>query len=126
VSWFRESRSEPVHNSYLLVLAELGWIGLIGLTGLLVSVLAFGWISLGWLPPGASSDLIVGVLGGVIITSIHSAFEFVPMMFFMHYMFAIDLGLLTGLVAVASRVRRERATKVRQPVPDVERTPAIA
>ena len=126
VSWFHESRSEPVHNSYLLVLAELGWIGLIGLVGFLVSVMAFGWRSLRWLPPGETSDLIVGVLGGIIITSIHSAFEFAAMMFSMHYMFAIDFGLLTGLTAAALRVRRQRAAKSRGHVPDVERTPAMA
>lgn len=126
VSWFQKSRSEPVHNSYLLVLAELGWIGLIGLVGLLVSVMALGWSSLRWLPSGESSDLIVGVLGAIIITSIHSAYEFVPMMFSMHYMFAMDFGLLTGLTSVALRVRRERAAKSLGHVPDVERTPAMA
>lgn len=126
VSWFHKSRAEPVHNSYLLVLAELGWIGLIGLVGLLVSVIALGWRSLRQLPRGDLSDLIVGVLGGVIITSIHSAFEFVPMAFTMHYMFAMDFGLLTGLTAVALRVRRERAAKSREHVPEIERTPAMA
>lgn len=106
VSWFHESRSAPVHNSYLLVLAELGWIGLIGLLGFIGCTIGVGWKSLRRLRGGETSELMVGVLAAIIISAIHSAFEWITMDFRMHYMLAIDLGLMIGIVAAQSRVAR--------------------
>lgn len=106
VSWFHESRSAPVHNSYLLVLAELGWIGLIGLIGFLFCTFHVGWKALRRLPGGERSELMVGVLAALIISSIHSAFEWITMDFRMHYMLAIDLGLMVGILAAQSRAAR--------------------
>jgi O-antigen ligase len=126
VSWYYESRSEPVHNSYLLVLAELGWLGFIGLIGFVGSFIFLGWKALRRLPPGRSSDLLVGVLGATVITAIHSAFEFVPMMFFMHYMFAINFGMLIGLMTAQSG--RKTGTGIKKSAPGRlgARAPAIA
>lgn len=121
VSWFHLSRSEPVHNSYLLVLAELGWIGLIGLIGFLGCFIGLGWKALRKAPSGESSNLLVGMVGATIITAIHSGFEFVPMMFFMHYMFAINLGAVIGLIEANKRLKRLPAAEVSQHMPtDIE------
>jgi O-antigen ligase len=111
VSWYHLSRSEPVHNSYLLTLAELGWMGLIGLVGFISCFIGFGWRALKRVPAGESSDLLVGVLGATIITAIHSAFEFVPMMFFMQYMFAINFGLLVALASRQSQATQKGVAK---------------
>lgn len=128
VSWYHLSRSEPVHNSYLLTLAELGWIGFIGLVGFVASFILVGWKALKKLPRGQSSDLFVGVLGATLITAIHSGFEFVPMMFFMHYMFAINFGLLTGIAAAQMRARRKAAAAASEhrAVPASRAAPAAA
>ncbi len=40
---YREAWFYLVHNKYLLVLAELGWLGLIAFAGFLVSILTLGW-----------------------------------------------------------------------------------
>jgi O-antigen ligase len=109
VSWFHESRSAPVHNSYLLVLAELGWIGFIGMLGFIGCTIGVGWNALRRLPTGERSELMVGVLAAIIISSIHSAFEWITMDFRMHYMLAIDLGLMMGIVAAQSRAARKAA-----------------
>jgi hypothetical protein len=109
VSWFHESRSAPVHNSYLLVLAELGWIGLIGMLGFIGCTIGVGWNALRRLPTGERSELMVGVLAAIIISSIHSAFEWITMDFRMHYMLAIDLGLMMGILAAQSRAARKAA-----------------
>jgi O-Antigen ligase len=110
VSWFHESRSAPVHDSYLLVLAELGWIGLIGMVGFLACSIGVGWKSLRRLPGGERSELLVGVLAAIIISAIHSAFEWITMDFRMHYMLAIDLGLMIGILAAQARAARKSAT----------------
>ena len=106
VSWFHESRSAPVHNSYLLVLAELGWIGLIGLLGFIGCTVGTGWKELRRLQKVETSELMVGVLAAFIISAIHSAFEWITMDFRMHYMLSIDLGLMIGILAAQSRAAR--------------------
>ena len=122
VSWFHLSRSEPVHNSYLLVLAELGWIGLIGLVGFVGCFIGLGLKALRKAPRGQSSDLLVGVIGAIIVTAIHSGFEFVPMMFFMHYMFAINMGIAAGLIEVNKRIKQRSAAKIIHHVmPEIEK-----
>lgn len=113
VSWFRLSRTEPVHNTYLLVLAELGWVGLVGLVGFLACFIGVGWKALRMAPSGRSSDLLVGMLGAIVITAIHSGFEFAPMMFFMHYMIAIDFGVLIGLIEASKRLRGQSSAATR-------------
>ena len=114
VSWFHESRSAPVHDTYLLVLAELGWIGLIGLVGFIGSTIWVGWKSLRRLPTGERSELAVGVFAAIIISAIHSGFEWITMDFRMHYMLAIDLGLMMGILAAQSRAARNARTSAGQ------------
>lgn len=106
VSWAYESRKAPVHNSYLLVLAELGWIGFIGMVGFLACSIGVGWSALRRLPPGQNSELLVGALAAIIISAIHSGFEWITMDFRMHYMLAIDLGLMIGLLQVQMRAKQ--------------------
>lgn len=128
VSWYHVSRSEPVHNSYLLTLAELGWIGFIGLVGFVGCFIGLGWKALRKLPPGPLSDLFVGILGAIIITAIHSGFEFIPMMFYLHYLIAMDLGLMVGIIAAHMRAKRKvaAAARPRPSFPLPGQAPAVA
>jgi O-antigen ligase len=125
VSWFHLSRSEPVHNTYLLVLAELGWIGLIGLVGMLFGFIGRGMKALTRLPAGRQSELTIGVLAAIIITAIHSAFEFIPMAFQLHYMVSTDMGLLIGLLAMQGRTAEAVVARPRRSPSDSPR-PSIA
>jgi O-antigen ligase len=103
VSWYHESRAAPVHDMYLLVLAELGWIGFIGFVGLLMSAVLIGVKAIRRLPSNHHSELMVGAVAAIIITSLHSAVEWITMDFRMHYLLAMDIGLMTGLLALQSR-----------------------
>lgn len=103
VSWFHESRAAPVHDMYLLVLAELGWIGFIGFVGLIMSAVLVGAKAIRQLPATHHSELMVGAVAAIIITGLHSAFEWITMDFRMHYLLAMDIGLMTGLLALQAR-----------------------
>ena len=114
--WDRGNREAPVHNTYYLVTAEMGWIGLIGLLGMYASLLALGLGGLRSAPPGLHGEMLVGLTGTLIVLMAHSYYEWITMYFHIHYLFAINVGLLVGLRQVAfvqhrkrSRVRAHRA-----------------
>ncbi len=108
VNWFEGNRSSPVHNSYLLVNAELGWLGLFGLIALFATIIATGFRAILRAAPSEDSELLVGVTASLIVLSAHMYFEWVTMYFHIHYLIAINTGLLVGLRARVVADRRER------------------
>ena len=111
MAWNKANRSSPVHNTYYLVTAELGWIGLIGLLGLYGSLLSFGLSAIKSAPPGLHGEMLPGVMGTLIVIMAHSYYEWISMYFHIHYLFAMSVGLLVGLkqAAVLSHRRKARA-----------------
>jgi O-antigen ligase len=111
MAWNKANRSSPVHNTYYLVTAELGWIGLIGLLGLYGSLLSFGLSAIKSAPPGLHGEMLPGVMGTLIVIMAHSYYEWITMYFHIHYLFAMSVGLLVGLkqAAVLSHRRKARA-----------------
>jgi len=118
MAWNKANRSAPVHNTYYLVTAEMGWIGLIGLLGIYGSLLALGIGGLRSAPPGLHGEMLVGVTGTMIVLMAHSYFEWITMYFHIHYLFAISVGLLIGLRQAAAVQHKRRARAV--PVPRAE------
>ena len=114
MAWNQSSREAPVHNSFYLVTAEMGWIGLIGLIGLFGSILGLAFRAVKRAPPGISGELLVGVTGTLIVFVAHSYFEWITMYFHIHYLFAISVGLLIGLRQTATAQKR-RARRVSMP-----------
>jgi O-antigen ligase len=99
VAWNYGSRSAPVHDTYYLVTAELGFMGLIGFLGTIVGFIALGWRTLRRRSEDESNELVPGLLATMIVVSVHVSYEWVFMNFIIHYMFAVAAGLLVGVVA---------------------------
>ena len=117
MAWNKHNREAPVHNTYYLVTAELGWVGLIGLLGIYGWMIAFGLRAVRSAPTGLYGELLVGVTATCIVLAAHSYFEWITMYFHVHYLFAISIGLLVGLKQAAV-VRQTKKRSV--PVPRAE------
>lgn len=97
VPWNESDRAAPVHDTYYLVTAELGFVGLIGLLALFGSLIVFGFRCLGKVNRDGASELVPGLLGAMIIVAVHISFEWIFMHFTVHYMLAIGSGLLVAI-----------------------------
>ena len=91
------SDSANVHNIYLLVTAESGYIGLVTFMLMLIQplIVAFrcGWRSRN----DMRGDLLIGLGMLLLIIYVHSYFEWIFVTFTPQYMFALDAGLVAGL-----------------------------
>jgi hypothetical protein len=109
VAWNEDNRTAPVHDTYYLITAEMGFLGLIGLIATLGSFIALGMRSLRRHLPGEIGELVPGLLATMVLVAIHINFEFVFMDFMLHYLFAISGGLLVAIYAQARAGTRKAA-----------------
>ncbi|QNN65313.1 O-antigen ligase family protein [Sphingomonas rhizophila] len=107
VPWNYSERSAPVHNAYYLITAEMGVIGLAGYVLLLGSILLIGLRGLRRTDWSERSELLVGLTATSIVTTIHFYFEYVPMLSHIHYLVAINAGML---VCIATSSRKQSAS----------------
>lgn len=117
VAWNEDSRAAPVHDTYYLIAAELGFIGLVGLLAILGSFIMLGIKSLRRHLPDDRGELVPGLLATMILVAIHINFEFVFMDFILHYLFAIAAGMLIAVAAGAKRPVKGLAPPARQATP---------
>ncbi len=94
-------RSSNVHNIYILILAETGPAGLASYILMLVvpfiTAMRYG---LGFGRPALNNprkDILIGASITILIVSIHSMEEWVPIVAVLQYLLAITFGLITGL-----------------------------
>ena len=108
VIWNWASRSANVHNTYLLVRAETGPLGLAVFVAFLFApmIAAFGaaWRN----RKEARGDLMLGLGMSFAIVSIHCLYEWVFVNYSVQVMFAIDAGIVAGL---AQQISRAKSTK---------------
>ena len=116
VPWNEQNRVVPVHNTYYLVAAEMGFIGLVGLISILAAFILLGLRMLGRVWEDDSNELVPGLLGTMIVVVVHISFEFVVMDFILHSLFAIAAGLLVGLHARKRAATRAPAAKPLRPL----------
>jgi O-antigen ligase len=92
-----------VHNEYVQLAAELGLGGLALLAAALVCLARLCWRLRG---PGAARPLWAGVVAGIVVVTVHSAFDFI------WHIPAVPLlgAALLGLVLPPPTPRREQAT----------------
>jgi O-antigen ligase len=105
VPWNWSERSAPVHNAYYLIAAETGILGLFGYVSLFASVILLGLRALRLKTNSESSELLVGFTASAIVTTVYYAFEWVPMLFQVHYLAATNTGVLIGLAFVVGTKR---------------------
>jgi O-Antigen ligase len=95
VSW--HSFAAQVHNVYWLVAGETGYLGLVTLLFLLLHPAIVALIC-SWRYRGDERcDLLLGLGVALLMVYIHSAFEWILLLFEAQYLLAIDLGLVAGL-----------------------------
>lgn len=110
VAWNYGNRRAPVHNTYYLVTAEMGFIGLLGLLALLGSTILLGMRCMRHHLPGDDGELIPGLLASMIILPIHIAYEFAFMDPNIEYLFVISAGMLVTLHARARNASKSPAS----------------
>lgn len=110
VAWNEENRRAPVHDSYYLVTAEMGFLGLVGMLSIFGSLIMVGFWSLRRHLPDESGELVPGLLATMIVVAIHISFEFSFMDAILHYLFATSAGLLVAIAARAKALVGKPAT----------------
>ena len=115
VPWNSSERSAPVHNSYYLAAAELGYAGAATLIGFLLAVILVGLRAIKNAGGGSRAALLVGAVASVSVAVVHITYEWVAMLFTIHYLFAIAVGLILGIRLDAISI--VRANRVRSPQP---------
>ncbi|WP_152569432.1 MULTISPECIES: O-antigen ligase family protein [Sphingomonas] len=110
VNWAVGNRNANVHNSYLLVAAETGYLGLATMVLLLASSiwLAFSTAIKFRREPGA--EVLIGVGVGLLAIVAHGFAEWMFLVFPVQYVFACSLGLIVGMRSrfLAKRERERR------------------
>ena len=117
VNWNSTSRSANVHNTYLLMTAELGYLG--GLATLLLMILPpLSALRAAWRvrhePVG---DVILGLGTALAAVAVHCNYEWIYVYASTQYLHAICLGMLSGLVAQQQAARRRKKRKPVAAVP---------
>lgn len=98
VAWRESSRATNVHNSYLLVWAETGFLGLLTLIYLLASAIITSLVMAFRHRREPISNILIGLVGGFCAVALHSFYEWMFVTYQGQYMFAISLGLAAGII----------------------------
>lgn len=117
VAWNAGSRATNVHNSYLLIWAETGLLGIVSLAALLLipMVSTFRWAIR--CKGCFQAELLIGLGGAFCAVIIHGFFEWVLVVHQIQYIFAAALGLSAALIAQLRLVRTRRNTKTTRETP---------
>lgn len=108
VTWVEGSRSANVHNVYLLIAAETGYIGLASFLLLNFVSLMAGFRAIrrfrDWRGDGA-----LGATVAILVSSLHGFYEWVFMLYPTQYVYAISLGVIAAVLRSPNHV--QAATK---------------
>lgn len=125
VTWAYTSRGTNVHNTYLLLGAETGYLGL-G-TFLILMFAGIGRaFQLAWARPKTSGgEMALGAAVALSVVAIHCLYEWVFVTSVPQELFAITMGIISGLANQRKMERRERRRLAPRPVEE-EVAPAWA
>jgi O-antigen ligase len=108
VNW-SSGRATNVHNVYLLVAAETGWLGLLSLIGLFATAIITGMRFAFTNRREIEGEVVLGCTIALITVAIHSFFEWILVLYQTQYLMAISLGVVAGL----DRQRRMAARRAK-------------
>ena len=91
------SRSAHVHNVYLLVAAETGYLGFLAFSIMFVAPIIVAFRCASRNRKDWRGDLLLGLGFALVIVGLHSAYEWVFVTFLVQYVFAIAAGLIVGV-----------------------------
>lgn len=118
VSWSTGSRATNVHNSYMLVAAETGWLGIVTLVTLLASAIWFALATAVRYRRQPGSEILIGVACALIAVGIHALYEWMFVTYPAQYLFAVSLGLIAGLRSRFARAVLRSAARAPARLPD--------
>jgi hypothetical protein len=104
VAW--TSAAAPVHNTYYLIAAEMGMLGLVALISFFVAMLSLAIWVIQRLPESFEAEYAAGITVVTVIVAIHAYVEWVPMLYVCHVLLAMNLGILVGLRAMLTSKKR--------------------
>ena len=127
VHWNFNSRNAKVHNLYLLTGAETGFVGFVAVLAFLFVPIVRGFQFAFTKTRDPRGDVVLGATVAVLVSAIHSLYEWIFVIANLQYMLAISLGIIAGMVRQRSaetgaarrarlRAGTERQTEL-QPVP---------
>ena len=117
VTWASGARSTNVHNSYLLIAAESGYLGIVSFLILLGTALVYALGSALRFRNRPGSEIFVGCGIGLLVVSLHGLYEWMFVVFPSQYLLAATLGLIAGL--------RSRYINLEVGRPKLKRTPIL-
>lgn len=97
VNW-SSGMSTNVHNAYLLVAAETGWLGLFAYIAMLGASIFMGLQFAFANRRDSKGEIALGFTVALIAASAHNLYEWITVMYQAQYMFAISAGVIAGLV----------------------------
>lgn len=103
------SRSAHVHNVYLLVLAETGFIGFAAFIWLLLAPITVALRGAFRFRRDPRGELLLGLGFSLIVVALHSLYEWVFVSFNVQHVFAITVGLIVGVAGQLGYWRRNSA-----------------
>ena len=108
VVWNSGSRSANVHNTYLLVWAETGFLGLAAFITLMLMPIIIAFRGAWRNRKDPRSDLTLGIGIGLAVVGVHSLYEWVFVDYVVQALFAIDAGIIAGLIRQMSVAKSNR------------------
>jgi O-antigen ligase len=97
VLWTSASRGTNVHNTYLLIGAETGYLGLLTYLVLLSSGILTAMRSAWARPRTPEGEISLGAAITLIVVALHCLYEWVFVDWMIQYLFAIVLGVAAGI-----------------------------
>ena len=115
VIWNAGSRSANVHNTYLLVWAETGFLGLAAFIALLMTPLMTAFRVAWRNRKDPRGDLMLGLGVSLAVVSVHCLYEWVFVDYAVEVLFAIDAAMITGLARQISLGQSRKRKLLRSP-----------
>ncbi len=124
VAW--TSVAALVHNTYYLVAAEMGVLGLAALIGMMITVFSLAWDNLKRAPPGFGSEYALGTVVMVLAVAAHSYYEWITMYYVIHVLFAMTIGVMVALRASLTNKKASPRLNRQEPIEQPLAFPAAA
>lgn len=109
VIWNMGSRGANVHNAYLLVWAETGFLGLVAFVLLLLTPIKIAFQTAWRNRKDPRGDLLLGLGVCLVVVAVHCIFEWIFVVYPVEILFAIDTGIIAGLARQISVEKTLRA-----------------
>ncbi len=115
VIWSFGSRAANVHNTYLLITAETGWLGLITFLLLMVTAVITALRAAFQYRADPRGELLIALGAALVTISLHCFVEWIFVMYSTQYAFGITLGLIGGIIYQLKHKRAQATQTVDGP-----------